>query len=314
MHAEHSAKYLAREKRVLMQTLLTRRTQLAHHIEMDQAATVQARQSLENTNEELVNFTQLTQDLESQAEAFTAAALARKAQEKVYLEQHAGRLRTLEDLDREYKREAHAHNCSLSALDQAKLELVRLMRTIDSYHDNLKTQELLDAEHENRKLHAVIHNEKESLSKAKAKVANKGKESEAQIAVLAEKVATLNQQIMHTEQKLQTQMMRIPDFAQLRQALDRLLAQSRKQRDEVLQRMYLLEEIRDKNRVIDMVEIQESHDRQAQLKGIMPLEREIRAESQLPKMLAICKQHQAEIEDLLTEPGFWDREIGAGGN
>jgi hypothetical protein len=97
----------------------------------------------------------------------------------------------------------------------------------------------------------------------------------------------------------------------LKLALDRLLAQSKKQRDEVMGRMYLLEEIRDKNRLLDMLEIQESYDRQAQLKAIMPMEREITEESQLPKLLATCKRQQAEIEDLLTEPGFWYREIGA---
>jgi hypothetical protein len=256
-------------------------------------------------------MTELSRDLDARTETLSATHCERRSQEDGQLRQHAELLQTIEELTKTLKRESHAHNCSLSALDNAKLELKHLMLIIDSYHDNLKTQELLDAEHENRKLDAVINNEKASLSRAKAVVASKGKESEAQIAVLAERIASLNQQIIQTEQKLQTQMMRIPDFAQLRQALDRLLAQYKKQRDEVLQRMYQLDEIRDKNRMMDMLEIQESHNRQAQLRQLMPMPFEQAEESLLPKLMDECKRHQAEIEDLLTEPGYWDREVGS---
>jgi hypothetical protein len=86
--------------------------------------------------------------------------------------------------------------------------------------------------------------------------------------------------------------MKIPDFAQLRQALDRLLAQSRKHRDEAMQRIYQLDEIRDRNRIPDMMEIQESLNRQGQLKMLMPLEVEDTGDSQLPEMMEICSRRK----------------------
>jgi hypothetical protein len=152
----------------------------------------------------------------------------------------------------------------------------------------------------------VINNEKTSLSKRKAVVANKGKEVEDAIAILSERIANLNQQIMQTEQKLQTQMMKIPDFAQLRQALDRSLAQSKKYREEILQRKYLLDEIREKNRILDQKEIQESKDRMVQLRTLMPMRSEIKEESQIPQWLAERKKEREELDELFDYPHLDD--------
>jgi hypothetical protein len=43
----------------------------------------------------------------------------------------------------------------------------------------------------------------------------------------------------------------------------------------------------------------------------MPMDDEIVIVSQLPKIMEDCKEHDKEIQELLKEPGFWDREIGA---
>jgi hypothetical protein len=308
--AERIVEYLSSGKSIVMRTVLLRRSHQQRRSVEDLKATTEAAEALDQANRELSNSCDISEELDVHLGALTSAVQAQRTQMERQRQQHAELERVAEELSSTLKRESHSHNCSLSALDGARQRLEQLMRTIESYHDNLKTQELLDAEHENRKLHAVINNDKASLLKAKEAVVAKGKESEAQIAVLSEKVNELSHQIMEIEQKLQTQMVRIPDFDQLRQALDRLLAKSRKHRDEVMQQMYMLEEIRDRNRVVDMIEIQESLDRQAQLRQLMPLAKEIKEESEMPRMLSVCREQQADIEELLTEPGFWYREIG----
>jgi hypothetical protein len=310
-HVEGLIRWLSQEKLFLMRTVLARRGQLAGRLAADQTAVGRVRTYLDDVNKYYAAMQNRSSELDAQSDALTADQAERKREEARQLERHRELLETVAALTIGLQRENHAHNCSLSALDSAKAELKQLMMVIESYHDNLKTQELLDAEHENRKLHAVINNDKTSLSRAREAVARRGRESEAQIAALSQRISNLNQQIVQTEQKIQTQMLRIPDFAQLRQALDRLLAQYKKQREEVLQRLYQLDEIRDRNRMMDMIEIQESLNRQAQLRQLMPLANEEAEESRLPTMLEICRRQQAEIEDLLLEPGFWDRAIGA---
>jgi hypothetical protein len=129
-------------------------------------------------------------------------------------------------------------------------------------------------------------------------------QTEQAIAVLNEKIATLNHQISQTEQKLQTQTMRVPDFNQLRQALERVSVQNRRYQEGVLQTRYLLDEIRDRNRMLDQIEIEESKKRMAQLKAVMPLESENDPDSVLPALLEERKRQQEELEVMLQQPGF----------
>jgi hypothetical protein len=310
--AKQTVHFLSQAKAALMRTVLMRAAHRERCLQRNRELISESDETLRSAVQKLEECQTVSEALDGNLSAMNAEIQTQRVQSERQGQQHAELVGIAEELWRTLRRESHSHNCSLSALDDARQRLKQLMRMIESYRDNLKTQELLDAEHENRKLHAVINNEKDSLSRAKEAVVNKGKECEEQIGQLSERLEGLRMEIMKAEQKLQTQMVRIPDFAQLRQTLDRLLAKSRKHRDEILQRMYLLEEIRDRNHIADMLEIQESLDRQAQLKALMPLDREIKGESQLPKMLEMCKRYQAEIEDLLNEPGFWDREIGDG--
>jgi hypothetical protein len=146
-------------------------------------------------NAPLTSLSQLSRDLENQTEVLTTEQSERKLQEQRQLKQHAELQKTVEELGETLRKESHADNCSLSELDDAKLQLKLLMLTIEGYRDNLETQKLLEAEHENRKGHAMINNERESLSRTRDTVEKKGKESEAQIAALTERIATVNQQI-----------------------------------------------------------------------------------------------------------------------
>jgi hypothetical protein len=98
--------------------------------------------------------------------------------------------------------------------------------------------------------------------------------------------------------------MRIPDFNQLRQALERVSVQNRRYQEGVLQTRYLLDEIRDRNRMLDQIEIEESKKRMAQLKVVMPLESEDDPDSVLPALLEERKKQQEELEIMLGQPGF----------
>jgi hypothetical protein len=80
--------------------------------------------------------------------------------------------------------------------------------------------------------------------------------------------------------------------------------QNKKYQEAVLQTKYLLDEIRDRNRILDQIEIQESKDRMAQLKVVMPLESENNPDAALPALLEERKKQQEEMEALLAEPGF----------
>ena len=127
----------------------------------------------------------------------------------------------------------------------------------------------------------------------------KGNDIQNTISQYIEKISNLNDQISQTDQKLQDQMMRIPDFPQLHQALDRTLAQTKKYQEELMQKKYLLDEIGDRNRLLDQMEIQESKNRMSQLKILMPFRDQENNDDimkQLPEMLAERAKQQKEFE------------------
>ena len=149
----------------------------------------------------------------------------------------------------------------MAELDNSKEELSNLARLVGSYRDNLRTQELLGEEIENRRQRSIFNIEREEAQKKQVNEEKKTKDLELKLRSLTTRVNELNFQISQTEQKLQSQMMRIPDFSQLHQILDISMKNSQKFKDMVNQRKYLLDEIREKNRMIEQMEFQESKTR-----------------------------------------------------
>lgn len=305
-HQERVVSLLRDKKEALCKTVLMRRSALSRSQIKNAKEAADNQSKFERFTKNLHNAKETVKEKDQIAEELAVRVAEKRKNEELHMKTHDELLKTVEDLRKTLKQEAYSHSRDMSALDVAKSELKALQLKIDSYFDNLKTRELLDAEIENRKLQTVIRNEHESLSLQKSIVDSKGNDIQNTISEYTSKISTLNELINQTEQKLQTQMMRIPDFPQLHQALDRALAQSKKYQEEVQQRKYLLDEIGDRNRLLDQMEIQASKDRMAQLKILMPLtgQEVIETDTQLPVILAERAKQQKEFEELLTQPGF----------
>lgn len=293
------------EKRAMMRTVKMQQATLKRHIESNQTLHNQITRQLEKAHKDLEHNQNIVTSRDMKSQELTSRIIENQTFCQKQTQSHQDILASRERIQKEFLKESHEHNCTRSQLDNAKLELRNLFLCIESYHDNLKTQDLLNAEAENKKLQAVKKNEKKQLAKAKGKVVKKGEEISKVIAKLQERIAQLNVQINQTEQKLQTQMMRIPDFNQLRAALDRNLAQTKKYREEVLQRKYILDEIYDKNRILDRMEIEESKERMAQLKVLMPIEEKEQNPDLLdPEVLELRQKQQKEMIEVFSASGF----------
>ena len=294
-----------RNKEVLCNTILMRRTALMHHQTTNERDLSLIHDRLDTATRDMQELEATLKSQQKEAQEIAAQSDERKKQEEAQNKAHMENVQTVEQLRKTFRDEAYAHNCALSALDIARQELVSLQMRIDSYFDNMKTRELLDAEHENKKLQAVIKNEYEILSKQKAVVDQKSTELQNTINEYTKKISVLNEQINQLEQKIQTQMMRIPDFPQLNQALERTIQQTKKHQAELLQKKIFLDEIEDRNHAMDQMEIQASKDRMAQLKILMPIGGdEMKKIEKLPELLSQRAKQQKEFEELLTNPGF----------
>lgn len=181
-------------------------------------------------------------------------------------EYHQQLLEQKEKIQQEFQKISFDQSCLMADLDRAKEQLDLIHRKNDSYMANLKTHELLDAERENDRLRHLLKNEKKRSQSALEVQIAKTKQLEDNLQRIIEETSNINFQIADNEQKLQALTMRIPDFNQLQQALDRVISNARKNKEDVLQTQYMLDEIRDKNRLLEQQEYNESKIRTEQLK------------------------------------------------
>ncbi|KAK8876285.1 hypothetical protein M9Y10_006480 [Tritrichomonas musculus] len=304
-HNKNIIQMAINEKDVLKQTILMLRSTLERHMNSDSAQRGMVHSRYERVQMELNKVQKLVQDEEEMSSELQSRKKERLTTEEKHAIMHQEILLTVEKLRADYKKESYANNLTRAALDRAKDELLQLSRAVESYHDNLKTQELLDAEVENRRLRAVLNNEKIEHEEKLARHTSKTKELSDVVESLTKRIDQLNIQISSTEQRLQTQMMRIPDFKQLGQVLDRSIEQSRKYKEFVMKRKYLLDEIRDKNRLLEQQEIQESKNRMAQLKIQMPLSsQQSEQDALLPKLYEENAEWQKQMKEFLSSTGL----------
>ena len=186
-----------------------------------------------------------------------AIEIKKKAAEEM-LQNHETLVAQKENIKQELKKLAHDENCLMSDLDKAKEKLEIIKETNDSYLANLKTHELLNAERENERLRNLLKNEKKRSSANLEAQIQRTKQLEASLEKIVIQTRDINQQISDSEQRMQTISMRIPDFNQLEQALDKVIQNAQKSKAEALQTQYMLDEIRDKNRLIEQQEYNES--------------------------------------------------------
>ena len=189
----------------------------------------------------------------------------KKKEEEESYTQHEELLSQKKKIQEELKKLAYDQSCLISDLDKAKQELVDIQSKSNSYLSNLKTHQLLEAERENERLRNLLKNEKRRADANLQAQVNRTKQLEDMLEKIAGETRDLNDQITEAESKMQAIAMRIPDFRQLEQALDNVIKSTQKDKAEALKTQYMLDEIRDKNRLIEQQEYNESKQRTEQL-------------------------------------------------
>lgn len=210
---------------------------------------------------------------------------------------HEDIIKQLDKVRRDYKREAFEHNRTQANLKAARDELASLIRKANSYHDNMKTQELLAEEEENRKQHSNYNVEMDEAKRKQEKEEKKTRELEAKVNDLTTSILDLNYQISTTEQRLQSQMTRIPDFAQLHAALERSIDMSRKFKEQVNANKYIMDEIRERIQSAEEMEINESRIRTASYLKPLP---EDKFKREKTEKVSTPTYNDYDINDILT--------------
>ena len=291
VHKRNLIKAVDSDKFAIIKTIRMRRAALERHMEASAARQSKFEHSIAEAEDEYRNAVH-TMELADNDEKLTIRKQDdRNTKEQTQMRTHNEIVDTVTRLRKDLNREAYLHNETAAALDRAKRELTQLCRVIDSYHDNLKSQILLDAEEENRRLRAVLSIENHDFNERLEKHRKTGSDLFQDIKGIKARIDRINQDIASTEQKIQAQMMRIPDFPQLHAALDRVMEQSRKYKEFVAKRKYLLDEVRERNRLLDEAEIQDSKDRMRQLSIVMPLEHEKREQEQKARLARLLKEN-----------------------
>jgi hypothetical protein len=291
-------KLLSQEKENIIQTILMKRATLGRrydkYSEKCEELNGQMKQAYANHSEandflSVQNTDELT--IRQQCEE-RLNAQSRQASE------HAKLVATVQNLKKELAIESHNHNQTHSALDKAKAELVRLTRSVDSYSGNLKTRELLNDEVENKRLRSVARIELSDFEERLAAVRKKGEEWAKQISTLTASVSEVDVRISATEQRLQSQMMKVPDFAQLHMVLDQELVRCKNYKDFVTRRRYFLDEIRERAHYWEVQEIEDSKERMRALAAVMPLESDKNEQTDKLEVGAILEANRKQIRAL----------------
>lgn len=271
-HKQNIIKFIEGEKTIFHRTILMRCASLDRHQEHDKSSILLVQNQYNQVQQQLFEAQQDLQTREEEFKSLTMREQDKQAYEESQRQDYQQLLEKVQKLRKEYQNESHRHNQCQAELDKAKTELQNLTLQVGSYRDNRKTQQILGEEAENRRIHSNFSIERVEAERKQQKEEKKTAELEKQVSVLQQNIANLNEQIVITEQKLQMQMIKIPDFAQLHQALDRSLAMSKKFRDQVMETKYMLDEIREKNRILEQMEIHDSKVRTAQLKVPLPID------------------------------------------
>jgi len=284
-----------REKNVLQKTIQMRTQTLKGNQEFAEKYKnslteylLKAEHTFENAKKSLQNVESEQRVIKENIDAIKEI----KNREKMHLNELSEELLELQS---SIKKESYYHSCLQSDLDKAKEELDMVVSTNNSFSNNVRSHDLMDAEQENRRLHKVLINERKSLERKLNVHKKKTAELEKVCAQLSQTVSELNNQVSFNEQKMQTMTLRIPDFGQLHQALEKIQLQARKNKEDTLNTQYMLDDIREKNRMMEQMEYNESKIRTAQLLSSIPLP-ESRDDEKTQEEYELMIQIEKEIE------------------
>lgn len=254
------------QKLVLQRTIIMAQDAVDRHQQIREENQQTYEQKLQNKLQSIQTMKEKFHK-ETQENTMKLKKMRQKNQEMIQKkEYHQQLIDQKEKLQAEFQKISYDQSCLMADLDRAKEELDLIHRKNDSYMANLKTHELLDAERENDRLRHLLKNEKKRSQSALDIQLSKTKQLEDHLQRIIEETTNINATIADNEAKLQALTMRIPDFNQLQQALDRVISNARKNKEDVLQTQYMLDEIRDKNRLLEQQEYNESKIRTEQLK------------------------------------------------
>jgi chromosome segregation ATPase len=262
------------EKDTLMHTILMHRARLAMHLESGEKQRAAIHQRLSGTMETYQATVHQNRQLHDERDELVRRRDTRTQFEAGRMLSHDELLRNVAEMKAKIARESNELNTAAAELEQSRQELTSLSRTLDSYRDNLKTRELRDSEIENERLRSVMSIEKADFDEKLAREVERGRDLAATLMTLSREIDHLNQQISLTERKLHTQMMRIPDFAQIHQALDREKAQGQRYKDFVRKRQEVLDQFHTNTKRQDERNEEDSQTRMRQRAARMALQAE----------------------------------------
>ncbi|EAY19887.1 hypothetical protein TVAG_129950 [Trichomonas vaginalis G3] len=265
-HQKRMIRMVVGQKLVLQRTIIMAQDAVDRHQQIREENQQTYEQKLQNKLQSIQTMKEKFHK-ETQENTMKLKKMRQKNQEMIQKkEYHQQLIDQKEKLQAEFQKISYDQSCLMADLDRAKEELDLIHRKNDSYMANLKTHELLDAERENDRLRHLLKNEKKRSQSALDIQLSKTKQLEDHLQRIIEETTNINATIADNEAKLQALTMRIPDFNQLQQALDRVISNARKNKEDVLQTQYMLDEIRDKNRLLEQQEYNESKIRTEQLK------------------------------------------------
>lgn len=183
---------------------------------------------------------------------------------------HDRLIKEYEKISEDMKKQSFEHSCLLSNLSKAKNDLVQLQKTANSYHTNMKSHELMEAERENKRLRYLLRTEKEIRSGKINVQVDRTERIESQQKIITSKIQDIKAQIRLTEHKLNKAIVKVPDFQQLHQVLEKIIQIAKKNKEDVIQTQYTLDELRDKYRMAELNELAKSRERTEKLRMKLP--------------------------------------------
>ena len=156
LHKQKIIEKIINEKKIIEQTILLKKSSLLRHKESNARNISQINEQLNNAIQKQNWEESILVGEEVEIRSKEAKIAERKASFAQHMQDHNEATMRVSQLRREYKKESHQHNITRSELDQSKEKLFSLSKTIESYHNNLKTQELYGTEIYNQRLRAII--------------------------------------------------------------------------------------------------------------------------------------------------------------
>ena len=264
-HQKKLVDIVSDQKMLLQRTIALTQESVERHRQQNEETIQDFKEKIEQKASRISKMKERNVKIEQEHEENIREIEQQTKEEEQNLSAHEELLSQKANILEELRKLAYDQSCLISDLDKAKAELSLVQSKNDSYLSNLKTHQLLAAERENERLRSLLKTEKKRSESSLESQIKKTKQLEEYLERITQETKDINEQISDTESKLQALAMRIPDFHQIEQVLDQVSKTAQKDKSEILKTQYMLDEIRDRNRLIEQQECYESKLRTEQL-------------------------------------------------